>query len=482
VVSLTEVLEVNWVILYFVYGLVFFITGLVTALHWHRRSDLELARSLPWLAAFGVTHGLHEWGYIFVPLQALYADEAVVMLMLVTRLLLLGLSFFCLFQFGVELILPLIPQHRWVRAVPAVMLLVWAVAVLLRGMLAQDPIPVLFNIGDAWSRYLLCLPGAVLAGIGLLRQSRHVRRMDLAHIGNTLTGAALAFLSYAVVGGLLVPNAPTFLANLFNYSILDQTIRIPAPVFRSVCGLAMAIFVVRSLDIFQVEADRRVAEAERARLLADDRERIGRELHDGIIQRIYAAGLGLEEAQHLVTEDPTRARQRIQGVMGALNQAIGDIRRYIFDLRAAEQSQELEAVLEELVQDIRLDTLIEADLEVVGERCCALGPQQIAHLQQIAREALSNAVQHASASHITVNLSYLGTQTRLRVSDDGKGVDLAALASDGHSGQGIPNMQARARLLGGDLALDSEPGRGFAIAVTVPCESNGAGVEEQPCA
>ena len=71
-ITLTEVLEVNWIILYFVYGQVFFIMGLVTGLQWRHQSQLELARALPWLAAFGITHGLTEWGYIFIPLQALY--------------------------------------------------------------------------------------------------------------------------------------------------------------------------------------------------------------------------------------------------------------------------------------------------------------------------------------------------------------------------------------------------------------------------
>ena len=102
--TLTEILEVNWIILYFVYGLVFFATGLVTALQWRRQSSLELARPLPWLAAFGITHGLNEWGHIFVPLQALYLDGTVVRLMVITHLLLLAASYFFLFQFGVELL------------------------------------------------------------------------------------------------------------------------------------------------------------------------------------------------------------------------------------------------------------------------------------------------------------------------------------------------------------------------------------------
>jgi signal transduction histidine kinase len=468
-VTLTEVLEVNWIILYSVYGQVFFITGLVSALQWRRRSRLELARPLPWLAAFGIAHGLNEWGYIFVPLQALYLADSVVRLMIIAHLLLLAVSFFCLFQFGVELMLLLSPRPRWLRALPGVALLLWGVAVFLRGTIVQDPLHVLVAIGDGWSRYFLTFPGSLLACIGLFHQARQVRGMDLSRIATYLTGAAVAFLVYGLVGGLIVPTAPVFPASLINYALLDQTIRIPAPVFRSICGLAIAVFVVRSLDVFQVETDRRLAAMEQIHLLASDRERIGRELHDGIIQNIYAAGLSLEDSQHLVVENPSLAQQRIRSVMDILSRTIQDIRRYIFDLRTAEQSRELEAVLEDLVQDMRLDTFLEIDLNVEGQRCCWMSPQHLAHVTQIAREALSNVVQHADASQVAVNLAYQGETTSLTIADDGNGMGPYFLLEGSHHGQGIANMRARARLLGGEIVLESRPGHGLQLILTIPC-------------
>jgi signal transduction histidine kinase len=467
--TLTEVLEVNWIILYFIYGQVFFVTGLVTGLQWRRQSDLELARPLPWLAAFGIAHGLNEWGYIFIPFQALYLDDAVVRLMVIAHLLLLALSFFFLFQFGIELILPLFPRLLWLRLLPAAILLLWGVAVFLRGTLSQDSLNVLVSIGDGWSRYLLALPGTLLSSVGLFYQARQMRDLDLPRIAAYLRGAAFAFLAYAVAGGLLVPASPIFPANLLNYSLLADTIQIPAPVFRSICGLAMAFFMVRSLDVFQVEVDRRLAAMERAQTLAADRERIGRELHDGIVQNIYAAGLGLEEAHHLVVESPSRAQQQLRSVMDALNRTIQDIRRYIFDLKVAEQSLELERVLEDLVQDLQLDTLLEVDLEVVGQRCCWMNPRQVGHISQIAREALSNVVQHAAASHVSIQLSYLGHSTRLAVSDDGSGVDWTTLNGSAHYQQGMANMQARARMLGGELNFQNRSGGGLDLVLTVPC-------------
>jgi signal transduction histidine kinase len=156
--------------------------------------------------------------------------------------------------------------------------------------------------------------------------------------------------------------------------------------------------------------------------------------------------------------------------MDALNQTIQDIRRYIFNLQVAEQSRELETVLEDLVQDLRLDTMLEVDLEVVGQRCCWLDTDQVAHATQIAREALSNVVQHAAATHVVVNLSYQGTSTQLTVIDDGRGITPGQQHNSRYQGQGTANMQERADLLGGDLTLEGEPGKGTRLVLTIPCD------------
>lgn len=476
-VTLTDVLEVNWIILYFVYGQVFFITGLVTGLQWRRGSDLELARPLPWLAAFGIAHGLNEWGYIFIPLQAVYLADAVVRLMLIAHILLLATSFFFLLQFGVELVLPRAAYVRWLRALPAAMLLLWGLALAVRGGTAGDSIATLSAIADGWSRYLLAFPGALLAATGLWHQARQAQRRNLTRIARYLTGAAAAFAVYALVGGLMVPVSPIFPATVFNYELLDRVLHVPAAVLRSICGLGIAFYVVRSLEIFQIETDRRLAEMEQAQLLVADRERIGRDLHDGIIQNIYAAGLGLEEAYHMVSESPERGQQQIRSVMTVLNRTIDDIRRYIFDLRTAEQTRELEKLLESLVQDLRLDTMLEVDLEVVGLRCCVLDSASVEQITQIAREALSNVVQHSDATHVTLRLEYAGDVTCLTVLDNGQGLDLSLLSAPGKNGQGIANMRARARMLGGALEIESRPGAGMRLVLSMPCAGKPGGIE-----
>jgi len=89
--------------------------------------------------------------------------------------------------------------------------------------------------------------------------------------------------------------------------------------------------------------------------------------------------------------------------------------------------------------------------------------------RQIAREALSNVVQHAQARRVLVSLQYEGEQIRLSVVDDGRGMQVGEVNGDGQTGHGIANMRARARLMGGDLFLASAPDRGTRAEVIVPC-------------
>jgi signal transduction histidine kinase len=118
-------------------------------------------------------------------------------------------------------------------------------------------------------------------------------------------------------------------------------------------------------------------------------------------------------------------------------------------------------------------------LEVTGQRCCWLDSDQVAHVTQITREALSNVVQHADATQVTVGLSYLDSVTRLTVVDNGNGMGLDALSSDGYQGQGIANMQQRARLLGGDLVLQSNADQGSELVLTIPCDDRKEPVTEK---
>ncbi len=148
--------------------------------------------------------------------------------------------------------------------------------------------------------------------------------------------ASIAFVVYALVAGLVPLPAPFPPASILNGQVVLDTLGVPIEVFRSLTGLAIAVAVILSLEVFEHETDRTLAEARRRELLLRERERIGRDLHDGIIQSIYAAGLHLEQASAEVGDDPSATRSRIGTVMGELNRITQDIRGTIFDLRSGE--------------------------------------------------------------------------------------------------------------------------------------------------
>jgi len=119
-----EFLEINSVLVWFVYGQMFFILGLAITLRSRAHSRLELARHLPWLAAFGFLHGLNEWGDLFIPIQATYLPADTINLLYFVQSLILAASFAVLFQFGAELL-----RERWqlIRVLPLLTFLGWLV-------------------------------------------------------------------------------------------------------------------------------------------------------------------------------------------------------------------------------------------------------------------------------------------------------------------------------------------------------------------
>ncbi len=453
------ILHINWIILYFVYGQVFFMTGLIIALQTDRRSELALARTLPWLAAFGLIHGLTEWGYIFVPLQGLYLPPLWFRITQVLHMFILGLSFACLLEFGLALFFQ---KWSWLGALAFALWLAFGPAV---GLGYGWPPGEWLNLWEILARYFLAFPGALLACAGLVLQARDVRQMGFAETARFLVGAGAAFGVYSVVGGLAVPDGPFFPASLLNYSLVQRTLGVPVPVFRSLCGLAIVYTVTRSLQIFRLRADQALAAMRRQRLLAEERERISRDLHDGTIQSIYGAGLRLQSVLQKMDRNPEEARRILEQVLEGLNATIEELRRYIFSLEGSREHQDLESALSELVQETRMDTFLEADLRISGPPCCRLQHHQVEHLVQIAREAISNVVRHAQATRVRVGLIYGGEILRLRVEDNGVGLPREGAPQ----GQGLRNMRQRAQLLGGSLEIHSRNGHGTVVEVVIPC-------------
>jgi signal transduction histidine kinase len=467
---LHSVFDANRLIILAVYGQVFFVLALAIALQSWRHSRLILARNLQWLAAFGLTHALYEWGDVFIPFQERYMPRPLIDLLRSLQAGLLAVSFACLFQFGVELLRPLPSRRRWLRGLPVAVLLSWLLWSFGPALTLASDLPEWHVSTTNLARYGIGFPGALLAAYGLWGQASLIgATIQLPQLRRTLRVSALALAGYSVLSGLVVLPGPLFPASDLNTARLEELLLIPVPVLRGLLGLVLTVAIIRSLEAFRIELDRRLVTMEEAQVLAAERDRIGREIHDGTLQTIYAAGLLLQTVERDLSRAgalPLQERLRQSGQL--LNQAVADLRGSIGALRPTPDSRSLTAGLQELAHERHLRSLVEVDLALNIPEGQSLTPGQIGHLLAIANEALSNVARHAQATHVRLGAAVNEGRLRLELRDNGRG-----LPTDYVIGYGLRNMRDRARLLGGELSLDSRPGHGTVVIVDVPWREEG---------
>ena len=205
------------------------------------------------------------------------------------------------------------------------------------------------------------------------------------------------------------------------------------------------------------------AQAEVARLkVLEDRERIARDLHDGIIQSLFAVGLGLQGTSAVVGD--ARLADRIQQAVGEIDRVIGDLRSYIFGLRpsvlaAGNLTDALEQLAHEFQERSGVTTVVDVDASLESPLA-----GMATHVTQLVREALANVSRHAHAETCRVSVRQESGGVLIEVDDDGRGFDLDTAPR----GLGLVNMGERATTLGGFLEIESHPGQGTAIRVTLP--------------
>ena len=213
----------------------------------------------------------------------------------------------------------------------------------------------------------------------------------------------------------------------------------------------------------------RLHERVRDLALIDERLRISRDLHDGIIQAIYAVSLSLEDVPELLhANQAPDAIDRVDRAIDRLHSAISDIRRFITDLGSGATGPPLRQSLENLAFELHGESAVDLHLEL-GEADGVSGlvtPEEEHELVQIAREALSNVARHSGASQATMSLRREGHHIVLRVEDDGRGFDPKHRRGPGHFG--LANLRDRAAAVGGTTRIESAPGKGTRIIVRLP--------------
>jgi signal transduction histidine kinase len=234
--------------------------------------------------------------------------------------------------------------------------------------------------------------------------------------------------------------------------------RAGTPAFDATTAPLVAAFVDQSAAALDLAARQRVA---RQLDVYEDRDRIARDLHDHVIQRVFAAGLSLQSVIPRV-QDPD-ARRRIGAVIGQLDETVRDIRTTIFDLHGTAdvdrstslRRRVLDVVTETAGPDLHptvrtsgaVDSLVTGDLAV--------------DVEAVTREAVSNAARHSGADHVTVTLD-VTDEVVLEVTDDGRGIDPRTARS------GLRNLEHRAVRRGGGASAEPLPEGGTRLRWWAP--------------
>lgn len=228
----------------------------------------------------------------------------------------------------------------------------------------------------------------------------------------------------------------------------------------------------RILELFATQA---AIAIENARLyrqvqqlaVLEERQRFGMDLHDGVIQSIYAVGLMLEDIQRRVTTNPESAKEGISNSIRSLNTAISDIRNYILDLRPQHfQGRNIVQGVEELTRALRANTFIDVNLDIQGVDSRTINPENTVEILHIAQEAISNIQKHSRASEVDILMYCENGDLQLDIIDNGVSITAANLQRS--RGNGLRNMQDRASGLNGEIVIGPRLEGGTEVRLRVP--------------
>jgi signal transduction histidine kinase len=203
----------------------------------------------------------------------------------------------------------------------------------------------------------------------------------------------------------------------------------------------------------------------------EERDRISKELHDGVIQSIYSVGLALQGAMGLMARDPEASRARVDDAIGTLDNVVRDVRSYIFALQPKTvEERGLKAAIEELAREVEVNALANVTVQLSDTALRMIPEESKGHVIQIVREILSNVARHAQAIEVQVACAVReGESVILTIEDDGVGFDPETV----ERGQGLTNIHERAERLGGHMTITPRSPRGTVHTLSFPGKKDG---------
>ncbi len=265
---ITRVLVQNITIVFFFYGLAFYSMGLALILAGRRTSQFRLARAIRPLAWFAILHGINEWMDMVQRIAELEGAIILPMWYRAAQLTILVVSFLMLLVFDLVLLSPRMTAFHRIGTSVSLLFLFWGANLLLVTKVYHLSPPEILVIGDILARYLLAVPASIFGAWALFSQQKTMQQHKMPQFGRDLMISAGALLAYGVLGQIFVSKAFLFPANIINSDVFLQIFGIPVQLFRGGLAAIIAIFMVRALNVFEMENQRKLAVAQQEKLQA----------------------------------------------------------------------------------------------------------------------------------------------------------------------------------------------------------------------
>jgi signal transduction histidine kinase len=374
---------------------------------------------------------------------------------------LLAVSFTCLFEFGIA-VLPSSKRVRGFHWLSMMVFAAWAFVAFI--IFPANPNDLEWRrTTNAFARYLIGFPGGMLAAYGLRAQTlQRIQPLNVPKIVQMFRIAGISLGIYAVVGGLVVPPVDFFPGNFINTDTFTEFFGVPPLVLRSMVGMVIAFTVIRALEVFSLETDRRIEHLEQQQIINAEQERLARDLHDGAIQKVYTAGLLVESAVRLA-ETESELDKRLKRAVAAISDAILDLRRNLSELHAHDQTVQLPLpeLLQNIVENPNYNTIVNVSIKNDLPDDKSVSAMRSNHIFSIVNEAMANTVRHSKARNVNIETSDLGELLQIQIKDDGIG-----LSADAKKGYGLRNMRDRTRLLDGSIEFENN--KGLVVTMKIP--------------
>ena len=472
-------------IICFICGLAFFSMGLLVMLEGNRASDLRLRKALRPLAGFGIVHGIHAWVEMLEGMeQKLGFTQPSIPEYI--RIGLLAISLLSLILFGVYLLAYSETSKRIISLVPIGLLVIWILGL---AFFRDNYLPEeVWDVVDVWTRYILAVPGGLLAAFGLLAQQRSYRHSGLVRFERDALWTALAFIFYAIVGQVFVRKTLFPPSTIINQEVFLAFFGFSIQLFRALMAVVISVFIIRFLHAFQVEAEEKIKELQKARLeeaqqketlkgelfrqiveaQESERQRIARDLHDETGQTLTAIGMGLRGISTSLSNNYDHAQ-----ILNTLRQlealtagSLEELQHLISDLRPSHLDDlGLLATLRWYTNDLMTRTDLDIEIKVLGEEK-VICPEYGTSIFRILQEALTNVSKHANATHVQISITFEKEEIRIAVEDNGHGFDTKLYRKK--RSWGLIGMQERTTLLNGEFYLYSTPSKGAVLEILIP--------------